>query len=594
MLFIGLHRFSKQLHLAFKRISHLRHIMLNKYIEKRHIIFACFSLLFLIIAYSIQIKTPLQSDDYRYLFKGGSIINLYHHYMTWSGRILADTTSSSMLYFLNKQAYSLLNSAALILLTLLIALLPARISRRKVNYSDLLIFIVIFITYFVANTNLGQTTFWIVGSANYLWTNLYLVIYFHAILFLIQTESRKYLSSICAFIFGFVAGCTNENTGLFSFLFTIYVWSLCKFESKANKTVTLAFGTVGGLLGWLTLLLSPGNAIRANHASFKNWYDQSIFWRIDEHVFVRFPAIMENYWQVFLVIVLTLVMSSLVGKVVKSHNYNCARVSAFFLLAAILSSLMMLGAPKIELRSGNGALVFLLITYALISSANDSNTFKNNIFVFLPSFAFLLVYFIPSYYLIYRAYDDTHYQELVRERAINSAKENNLKKISIPNFFFSRTIKISDRFDMYHNPYDMGRYWGVDAINVYHVPFNFGVLAKENHSITVNNKLSDQRNLLRVFIYHVPGKPFYKNETHMTAELDFNPELLPSGQKVYIHLYENSNGKNTRNINSEHEFINADIGRSKGVMIGSKYYVDRIIPKNITANEIKTVNAGIF
>lgn len=568
--------------------------MLAKYIDKRHIYFSCVSLFFLIIAYSIQIKTPIQSDDYRYLFKGGSIVNLYHHYMTWSGRILADTTSSSMLYFLNKQGYSLLNSTALIFLTLLIALLPARISRRKINYNDLLIFIVIFITYFVANTNLGQTTFWIVGSANYLWTNLYIVIYFHAILFLIQTESRKYLSSICALFFGFIAGCTNENTGLFTFLFTIYIWALCKFESKANKTVTFVFGTTGALLGWITLLLSPGNAIRANHPSFKHWYDQSIFWRIDEHVFVRFPAIMQNYWQVFLVIVLTLVMSSLVGKAVKSHNDNNARISVFFLFATILSSLMMLGAPTIELRSGNGALVFLLITFVLISSINDSNTLKNNIFVFLPSLAFLLVYFMPSYYLIYRAYDDTHYQELVRERMINSAKENNLRKISIPNFFFSRTVKVSDRFDMYHNSYDMGKYWGVDEINVYHVPFNFGVLAKENHSITVNNKLGDKSNLLRVFIYQVPGKPFYKNETHITAELDFNPELLPSGQRVFIHLYENSNGKNTKIINNENKFINADIGRSKGVMIGNKYYVDRIIPKNITVNEIKTVSSGIF
>lgn len=563
-------------------------------IDKRYVFFIFISLVLFIIIYPIQIRTPLQSDDYSYFFKGGSVSNLYNHYMIWSGRISADFTSSSMLYFFSKGVYSALNSIALVSLAFLISWLPASISNRKLNYNDSLTFIVVFIAYWVANTNLGQTTFWIVGSANYLWTSLYFLIYCHLILLLLRSNRNKYLSSLVVFISGLISGCTNENTGIFSFLFTVFILISFEFRDKKDKCVELLFGAVGGLLGWVILLSSPGNAIRAQSSVFSYWYEQSLSWRIDEHMFVRFPKIMESYWQVFLILMFILAISNLVGKDLKPQSNNVAKASIFFLFASIISSLIMVGSPTIPLRSGNGALVFLLIAYSLASNSHEKNGFKKNIFVYLPIIIFLLMYFIPSYYLVYKAYDNIKNQEIVRNDIIKYSKGKGIEDIYIPDFYFSRLMKNGDKFDSFHNPIIMGKYWGVDAITIYPVPFNFGALAEKNTTVDVNIKLSNQMSLLRLFIYQSPSTPFFINETHLIAELNFNPEKLPKDKGVYIHLHGNGIISKGGDFVNKYKFINADIGRGKGFLIGDKYYVDRVIPQEITASDIEMVRAGMY
>ena len=561
---------------------------------------ALLSIVFLVLFYfvfSIQINTPLQSDDYSYFFNGGDIWKIYNHYVSWSGRLSADITSSTMLYYFNKTTYSALNSAALIALVFLISYLPANISNRTINYNDIAICTIVFLIYWVANTNLGQTTFWIVGSANYLWTNLYILIYLNFFVSLARVNSKSYLYSLCLFVTGFIAGCTNENTGIFPFLFTILVWIAFEVKSKSNKRLMFLMGSIGALFGWLALVFAPGNLLRAKHISFNNWYNQTVFWRIDEHLYTRFSDMMGSYWQVFLVTIFTLIAFSLVRNDEKSKSNDIAKAAIFFFFSSILSALLMIGAPVIPERSGNGTLVLLLIMFALIANIQHKNEFKKTIYIHLLSFTFLLIYFIPSYYLVSKAYNATHHQEIIRESIIKSAKERGEKTIAIPDFNFTRLIKASDKFDSYHNAEIMGKYWGGGPINVYQVPFNYGVIVDNDKSIkTINldKELADGVTVYRVFIYNTPKKPFYKSETHLMSELSINPGKLPENKMIYMHLRGRGISSKGGEFVEKYGFINADIARNTGYLIGDKYYTDQILLDTITASDIDNIDIGLF
>lgn len=564
----------------------------------RHV--ALLSIIFFIIfylAFSIQINTPLHSDDYSYFFNGGDIGKLYHHYVSWSGRLSADITSSTMLYYFGKTAYSILNSAALVALVFLISFLPANISNRNINYNDIVICSIVFLTYWVANTNLGQTTFWIVGSANYLWTNLYILIYLNLLVSLTRANSKHYLFSLCLFVTGFIAGCTNENTGIFSFLFTVLVWITFEVKNKRNKHLMFLTGSIGTILGWLTLVFAPGNLLRAKHISFSNWYNQTVFWRIDEHLYTRLSGMMGSYWQVFLVTIFVLVALNLGKNDEKSKNNDIAKAAIFFFLSSILSALLMIGAPVIPERSGNGTLVLLLVMFAIIANIQSKNEFKTTVYIYLLPLTFLLIYFIPSYYLVYKAYNATHYQEVIRENIIKSAKETGEKAITIPDFNFTRLLKTSDRFDSYHNAEIMGKYWGVEPINAYQVPFNYGIIVDKNKSIKtlhLDKELAGGVTVYRIFIYEVPNKPFYKSETHLMTELSINPENLPENKMIYMHLRGKGISSKGGEFVEKYGFINADIGRNTGYQIGDKYYTDQILLDTITASDIDNIDIGVF
>ncbi|EFI6399953.1 hypothetical protein GTO97_25475 [Escherichia coli] len=84
---------------------------------------------------------------------------------------MADYASTAMLSI--PEFYrAIANSLALTSSVYLIFLIGS--SAGEINKFDCIKILTIFMLYWVSNTNLGQTTFWIVGSANYLWTNMFI------------------------------------------------------------------------------------------------------------------------------------------------------------------------------------------------------------------------------------------------------------------------------------------------------------------------------------------------------------------------------------------------------------------------------------
>src|SRR3546814_5466900 len=102
------------------------------------------------------------SDDFSFYLKGFSLEAIKNHYMNWGGRIFADTSASAVLSLDNHFAITLINALALIALITIIVRLPI-FGERKGTPLNALVFFLIFALYWVANPDLGKTSFWIVG-----------------------------------------------------------------------------------------------------------------------------------------------------------------------------------------------------------------------------------------------------------------------------------------------------------------------------------------------------------------------------------------------------------------------------------------------
>lgn len=564
----------------------------------KHSLVALYCLLAFLLLYFVQINIPMQSDDYRYLSLGGDFSALVNHYLGWSGRLAADVTSSTILSVFPKEIYSALNSLALVVLLLLCTKLPALILNEKMMTRDYTTFLVLFLTYWISNTNLGQTTFWIVGSANYLWTNLYIVIFFCIFSFLTSRDIKAIYIPV-VFLCGFVGGVTNENTGWITFSFVLF----CYLHHRFDKDIRLirgvyASGFLGGLLGWLTLILAPGNSIRAKY--FQGWYSLDVDQRVDIHLYDRLPNFLGNYTFVFIFIILIFAMQMAISSstnIKSSCEKNSRRIREnssrrlflFFIACGLLSMLMMVGSPGIAPRAGNGTLIFFLMALSSLIYTCNSTSAKSsvNVIQYVVILSFAVIYFIPSYYLVHFSSQRTAYQEKFRNDLVSLAVKTGVDSVSIPDFYFSRLLKNSDKFDLYHNGHEMAKFHGGKLKNIakYNAGFDFSAITKNNGEIQIERNIFSDLILHKVIFYSEPGRPFFKKRDFILFEFNELPTaiLTDKNKRIFFHIK-----------NNKTSFINADIGRPAAVKVGSKYYFSRQLPDGALNNEIKAIEFGVF
>ena len=558
----------------------------------------CFMFAFSLL-YAVQINVPIHSDDYRYLHLGGDVKALLDNYLTWSGRLVADLIASSILS-LEKPVYSALNSLALSVFLLLTTLLPSYILNSKLKARDALNFCILFFVYWIANTNLGQTTFWIVGSANYLWTNLFIVIFLF--LFTIFTNrNTKYYFIPIAFLFSYIAGATNENTGWLAFIFVLFRYWHCNPQEKGCLSrILYASGVIGGLFGWLTLLLSPGNYKRSQYPDFQGWYSRTIYERIDIHLYERLPNYLSDYIFVFILITIILAVllsySSLDDESF-SINKHINRMTSnilihyvlFFILCGILSGVLLVGAPYIAARVGNGTLCQLLLALAFTMHAFSRTSIKSSTKVIFYStiLIFTSSYFLTSYYLVYSAFKKTHAQEQIRNSIIMASIQSNSNEAIIPEFYFSRLLKESDRFDPYHNGWEMARYFGgnLNDDKQYPIAINYGAIIDNDDELFVNTDIAHDLTLHRVILYSEPTWPITKLNQFILFEFNASPhsKIQKQDKLIFFHIYRNDGS-----------FLNADVGKPHAIKIGSKFYYARKLSEKILINDVKSINFGVF
>ncbi|WP_202303590.1 DUF3329 domain-containing protein [Dryocola clanedunensis] len=429
----------------------------------------------------IEWYTPIHSDDYRYALLGLSFDAHLHHYLTWSGRIVADYSSTLLLASESRFIFSALTALVAVLFCYIIVKTPTGTLRWR-KY-DAAIFTLIFVTFWVANPNIGQTVFWLVGSANYLWTNLFVVAWIWN-LYRIQIQ-REERTQFVMLLLGVLAGCSNESAAPFvvglAALAVVYDFWLNK-KLQLNKCLYF----ISTLFGASVLIFSPGNFIRASGLHAVNWYNKSILERLEIHLSERFFNHLALIWISYVVLALLGIIFVFARKKECRFNKFNLSIIVLMLLVGVGTAFIMMASPSYPDRVMMSTFVFFLLAISFLVRELVNTTNKqvlNGVYVLT---AIVCAVFIWSFSLMYAAYTRVYQQDQVRLDVIKSQLMQKKTDFTIPDFHFLKMQNSGGEFGFFHDPAVYGEYFGARTINRKKVNFDYSVLAA-GKSVALND-----------------------------------------------------------------------------------------------------------
>lgn len=310
-------------------------------------------IVFISLTSYIAYLSPMQSDDFSYSMMGLDLQAHIQHYNTWSGRLLADYISPLLLMMPHKIIASGIIAIAAICMIYIISRLPSLLLNQTYSIKS---FYILFIIYWLSNPTLGQTVFWIVGAANYLFTNLIIVLYLLSFTLYYQNTQcifRFTALIICSALVGF----SSENTTWLVLLFSI-ISSYYLIFQKHDKKIIISLLLVS--LSFCFMIFSPGNMVRANSEVFTEFYNQSFIERLLHFVIQRVPTAITRMLPIILPMAL-IIWIAIKNGLPKKLQY------AFYGLCfiALLSLGSMVMSPTLTYRSLSGPILFLLLASSI-------------------------------------------------------------------------------------------------------------------------------------------------------------------------------------------------------------------------------------
>ncbi len=343
---------------------------LKKYIVENKLFLGIVTLLFIGI-YFMNSLYPIYIDDWSYTFKLGDdgnrisgikdiFVSQYNHYFEWGGRSVVHVIAQYLLY-IDKVWADLLNSIAYVALVLIIYFIAK--GKQKHNIS-LFLLINVFLWFFIPS--LGECIFWKTGSANYLWGG-FIIISFLAVYcrhYYKDTNENSVQRSVHMFLFGIIAGWTNENMFVAAAFFVIGIIILYHYQ-KINIPLWAIFGLAGLLIGGIVMLAAPGNYIRNEiTVSGMGASDESkilfYFYRLTSIA----KSLVEYALYPFLIYFLLLLIY--LKKGVRENVKETLSLSLLFFLTAMVATVVMAAAPIFPHRVWFGIVVFIAAASAIL------------------------------------------------------------------------------------------------------------------------------------------------------------------------------------------------------------------------------------
>ena len=286
-------------------------------------------------------------------------------YCTWSGRII-NNTLSQLFVWAGKEVFDFFNAVASVLLVLEIYWCA---NRGRVTFKfDVAILCWLFLFFWAFTPSFPSVVLWLVGACHYLWPAVFLTGFLIPYIRKYYSAEKQLTQSnlfICfMFLFGFIAGCTNENSICWIVLL-LSVFCYCIRNRKADEGWMFS-GIAGLVFGYAVLMFSPGNYARLIATHGKDWLSQEQFLE-NLHVFVIVLIIQFLLWY-FCFRSLPQIYNTLpVFSVVEREQLKKELVLIKALgVTAMGMSVVMLFSPEFHLRSAFPGTVQLIIVTGII------------------------------------------------------------------------------------------------------------------------------------------------------------------------------------------------------------------------------------
>ena len=325
-------------------------------------------LLLFIAVYIMNSLFPVYLDDWSYskMMDGSEvngildiIRNQYNHYFTWGGRSVVHTIAQILLY-IGKPWNNILNSIAYIAFIWVIYRLATLRTKRNALYIIIIHCFIWFLT-----PSLGECIFWKTGSANYLWGTLIFMsfLYIHCSFYLKGNNYKEY-SLFGMFLFGIIAGWTNENMAVALLFFLIMLSIMLRIEKKRIPK-WMVFGIAGVLVGTGFMLAAPGNFVRYAGSDMTEGEPAYRF------LFYRTVSTMIQFSRYCLwpVIIYVIVSAIHLKFGYRRDKKNIFRLSWLLFATAMVATAAMIAAPIFPERVWFG-IIAIILTAGMLQYAN--------------------------------------------------------------------------------------------------------------------------------------------------------------------------------------------------------------------------------
>ena len=327
--------------------------ILNRKNEKT--VFAIAVIISFIAIYFYNLFTPYMSDDL--LFDRSVYHSVwdvfreeYKQYMNWNGRsVLQILLKLSML--MPKSVFNVLNSLCYVATMLLIYW---NVKGEKVY--DVFLYTLINICVWLFSVDFSQTILWVAGACNYLW-GVFIVLGFITIYrFYLQKGKINHtaLAGVLLFISGMLAGWGNENTSGGAILIILLLTVKSYYENKKINRIMFS-GIAGSIIGFLFLLLAPGNGVRGemmaaaeSHEGIAAYVSRGlkVLKAIDEHLLI------------YVVVICLLGAYFYYSKKYKLMDFTEVAIFAF---AALATAAVLVMTPEPMPRAYFGANIYMMV-----------------------------------------------------------------------------------------------------------------------------------------------------------------------------------------------------------------------------------------
>ena len=420
---------------------------------------------------------PLAEDSVKISSLQDLIASQISFYYTWSGRVV-NNTLSQLFAWLGKDVFNIFNAFACVLLVLEMYWCANK-GRVTFNFdSGLLSWLFLF--FWVFTPGFPSVVLGMVGACHYLWPAVFLtgfLIPYICKYYSFKKNDRSILFSCGMFLFGVIAGCTNEN----SVCWIILLLSVLCFYLKNRKVdeVWMFTGLTGLFFGYAMLMLSPGNYVRLIATHDSSWFNQAKFLE-NLHVFAIVLVIQFLLWY-FCLRSLFLIYSSSHGLVAtekKKIKKELVLVKALC-VTAIGMSIIMLFSPEFHLRSAFPGTVQLIIVTGIIIRIQKEYSIEllcpnaKSFFIYIGIIYFAITAVVTFYHAYNRhIYDKQLLKHVVALKA--TEKKTILKIEAFPKSSeFENALSGYHAFDMNVTPdvdswvnVSFARYYGIKGIRL--------------------------------------------------------------------------------------------------------------------------------
>lgn len=379
-----------------------------------------------ILIYILNILHPLFGDDWMYsMLPGGHkhihsfsdiLYTQYKHYFTWGGRSVVHIIAQSLLLSGIKTA-DFFNSLAYVALTLVIYYIS---NSSKEIRSSLLIGINLLIWFF--QPAFGSTILWITGSANYLWGTLIILLFLVPYIKILRSKNihNSIFKSIWIFLFGIIAGWTNENMSVA--LITILIICIIYYKMSFKKIPLWSIlGLIGATIGAIFMIAAPGNYARMETIISTSIENHSF---LTVYIYRFFTTIASFYYYALSPTFIIIFIFFIYSKYKKNTKNNNLFIAILFFAGAVIATLAMAASPIFPGRAAFGIDTFLFVVIGILfSDLNFKETLIKNLTYTVLVFGLLL--FIVDYTRSYRILSEVNKHYTARLQIIEEGKAKN-------------------------------------------------------------------------------------------------------------------------------------------------------------------------